>query len=160
MSRHLLNFAAIQNLTARNMLAILAASRKGGSTRIMDKIYELEQRLKEYKQQSKRAEEAALKQLLTYPERSGTLTADEVLRRELLRHHTRLLLLDEIEEWIDELRGIRLYQLYAQDEQGKQSFRGARQYMTEKEADEVNAAFEANQEHLRWKPIDLFEDTE
>ena len=47
----------------------------------MDKIYELEQRLKEYKQQSKRAEEAALKQLLTYPERSGTLTADEVLRR-------------------------------------------------------------------------------
>ena len=126
----------------------------------MDKIYELEQRLKEYKQQSKRAEEAAMKQLRSYPERTSALTADEVLRRELLRHHTRLILLDEIEEWIDELKGIRLYQLYAHDERGNQSFRGALQYMTEKEADEVNATFKANHECLHWKPIDLFDESE
>jgi len=125
---------------------------------MMNKIDELEQRLKEYAQQSRRAEEVALDALRAYPERPQQVMPNDVLRREVLRHHTRTLLIDEIKEWIDELKGIRLYQLYRENDEGNSVPHGARQYMTEREAEEVNAAFEANHERLRWKPIDLFED--
>ncbi|GAK50312.1 hypothetical protein U14_01540 [Candidatus Moduliflexus flocculans] len=123
----------------------------------MNKIDELEQRLKEYAQQSRRAEEVALEALRAYPERPQHLMPNDVLRREVFRHHTRTLLIDEIKEWIDELKGIRLYQLYRENDEGNSVPHGARQYMTEREAEDVNAAFEANRERLRWKPIDLFE---
>ena len=126
----------------------------------MDKIVELEQRLKEYQQHSRNAEQKALEILRTYPKRGESLSPVEVLRRELLRHHTRILLLDEIMGWIEELKGIRLYQLYSEDEEGRSIRHTVRQYMTEKEAVEVNATYEANNEHLRWKPIDLFEEEE
>ncbi len=124
----------------------------------MDKMDELEQRLRDYAQQARRAEEVALESLRAYPERSQQVMPNDVLRRELLRHHTRTLLIDEIKEWIDELKGIRLYQLYRENDDGNSVPHGARQYMTEREAEEVNAAFESNNERLRWKPIDLFDD--
>ena len=126
----------------------------------MDKIAELEQRLKEYQKHTRNAEQKALEILHTYPRRGEPLSPVEVLRRELLRHHTRILLLDEIMGWIDELKGVRLYQLYAEDEDGRSILHTVRQYMTEKEATEVNATYEANNEHLHWKPIDLFEEEE
>ncbi len=125
----------------------------------MDKIEELEQRLKEYEHHAKNAEQKALEILRTYPERHP-LSPNEVLRRELLRHHTRILLLDEIREWIDELKGIRLYQLYSEDADGNLLCHKVRQYMTEKEVSEVNETYAANDESLRWKPIDLFEATD
>ena len=128
---------------------------------LMDKISELEQRLEEYKQHSLNAEKMALKKLRAYPEYDGTLTPNEVLRRELLRHHTRTLLLDEIKQWIEELKGVRLYQLYSisgSEDERKQLYHQIRQYMTEKEAAEVNATYEANNERLRWKPIDPLDD--
>ena len=125
---------------------------------MMNKIDELEQRLREYAQQAHRAEEVALESLRSYPERSQQVMPNDILRRELLRHHTRTMLIDEIKEWIDELKGIRLYQLYRENDEGNSVPHGARQYMTEREAEEVNAAFEANHERLRWKPIDLFEE--
>ena len=115
----------------------------------MDKISELEQRLKEYQQHSGNAKAMALEKLKTYPQRSDPLSPVEVLRRELLRHHTRLVLLDEIAEWIEELKGMRLYQLYSEDEEGNQICHKVRQYMTEKEAAEVNTTYEANKESLR-----------
>ena len=126
----------------------------------MDKIHELEERLKEYEQQARNAEKIALQKLQTLPEYGRNLSPKDVLRRELLRHHTRTLLLDEIKEWIDELKGVRLYQLYAEDVEGRQICHHIRQYMTEREAEEVNATYAANHESLRWKPIDLFEEEE
>ena len=129
----------------------------------MDKIVELEQRLEEYKKHSLNAEKIALQKLKDYPKRDDPLSPIEVLRRELLRHHTRTLLLNEIKQWIEELKGIRLYQLYSISEsenEGSQICHQIRQYMTEKEAAEVNATYEANNERLRWRPIDLFDDDE
>ncbi|MCP4398405.1 MAG: hypothetical protein GY801_14045 [bacterium] len=123
----------------------------------MDKIKELEQRIQEYAQHSSTAEKAALEKLREYPERKVELTEADVLRRELFRHHTRILLLDEIQEWVDELQGMRLYQLYSSDEEGRQLCHKVRQYMTEKEADEVNATYETNHESLRWKSVDPLE---
>ena len=123
----------------------------------MDKLKELEQRIQEYAQHSKEAEQAALEKIREYPERKVELTEADVLRRELLRHHTRILLLDEIQEWVDELKGMRLYQLYSSDKEGRRLCHKVRQYMTEKEAKEVNATYEANSESLRWKPVDPFE---
>ena len=136
---------------------MLHSSASQGKRAFMDKLEELKQRLQEYMQHSREAEKAALKKIHGYPERKVELTEADVLRRELLRHHTRILLLDEIQEWINELQGMRLYQLYSRDTDGRQLCHKVRQYMTEKEASEVNATYEANQESLRWRPIDPFE---
>ena len=126
----------------------------------MDKLEELEQRLEEYRKHSFKAEQIALQKLAIYPPFTRPLTAVDVLRRELLRHHTRTILLDEIKQWITELRGMRLYQLYAVTEIGhhKTQAYSVRQYMTEQEAAEVNATFETNNERLRWKPVDPLEE--
>ena len=126
----------------------------------MDRIAELEERIEEYRRHSQVAEDVALKKLRQYPKNNGSLSPVEVLRRELLRHHTRTLLLNEIKQWIEELRGMRLYQLYslADDEHEGGAIPHVRQHMTEKEAVEVNATYEANNERLRWKPIDAFEE--
>ncbi len=125
----------------------------------MDKIAELEQRLNEYKRQSQIAEDVALKKLQQYPQGKKELSPVEVLRRELLRHHTRTLLLNEIKQWIEELKGMRMYQLYSlpDDVHKGGPISQVRQYMTEKEVEEVNATYEANHERLRWKPVDMLE---
>ena len=83
-------------------------------------------------------------------------SAVDVLRRELFRHHTRTLLLNELQQWIGELKGMRLYQLCTIPDaiNHETKFYGVHQYMTEKEAAEVNATFEANRERLRWEPVD------
>ena len=121
----------------------------------MDKLSELEQRIEEYKQQSLRAEKIALQKLTTYPPYNKPLSAVDVLRRELFRHHTRILLLNELQQWIAELKGMCLYQLCAIPDaiSRETEVYGVRQYMTEKEAAEVNATFKANRERLRWRPI-------
>jgi hypothetical protein len=126
----------------------------------MDKLAELEQRLDEYRKHSFRAEQVALQKLAIYPPFTRPLTGADVLRRELLRHHTRTILLDEIKHWISELRTMRLYQLYIMSEAGDRKMQtyNVRQYMTEQEAAEVNATFEANHERLRWKPVDPLEE--
>ena len=127
----------------------------------MDKLLELEQRLEEYKKHSSRAEQLALQKLAMYPPFNRPLAAVDVLRRELLRHHTRMLLLDEIAEWISELKGMRLYQLHttsANDPHGGFAY-SVRQYMTEQEAEEVNATFVKNNERLRWYPINVSEES-
>jgi len=126
----------------------------------MDRFSELEQRIKEYRQHSLKAEKTALQKLTKYPPFNKPLSAVDVLRRELFRHHTRILLMDELQQWIAELRGMRLYQLYAIPDaiQCEMQVYSVRQYMTEKEAAEVNATFEANNERLRWKPADLSEE--
>lgn len=128
----------------------------------MDKLAELEQRLEEYQKHSSRAEQIALQKLAMYPPFTRPLTAVDVLRRELLRHHTRTVLLDEITHWIAELRGMQLYQLYVVTETGERKMQtyNVYQYMTEQEAAEVNATFEANHERLRWKPVDPSEKQE
>jgi hypothetical protein len=123
----------------------------------MDKLKELEQRVQEYVQHSREAEKAALEKIREYPERKVEMTEADVLRRELLRHHTLILLLDEMQEWIDELKGMRLYQLYSVDKEGHQLCHKVRQYMTEFEAGEVNATYESNGESLRWRAVDPFE---
>ncbi len=127
----------------------------------MDKITELEQRLDEYRKHSAVAEKVALKKLQSLPGAKHEMSSEEILRRELLRHHTRTLLLDEIKVWIEELKGVRLYQLYlvGTGEQGEDTqIYQIRQHMTEKEAAEVNATYESNNERLRWKPVDSSED--
>ena len=121
----------------------------------MDKLQELTERLEEYKQHAMNAEKTALEMLRAYPTYHGPISPMEILRRELLRHHTRTLLLSEIQEWIDELKSLRLYQLYSEDDAGNQICEQVRQYMTEREAVEVNMTYEANHERLRWKPVDL-----
>ena len=128
----------------------------------MDRLDELEQRIDEYRRHSQTAEDVALQKLQQYPQSNGELSPVEVLRRELLRHHTRTLLLDEIKQWIEELKGLRLYQLYALPDLEHQGgpIPHVRQHMTEQEAVEVNATYEANNERLRWKPIDLFHEEE
>lgn len=128
----------------------------------MDKLSELEQRLEEYRRHSFKAEQTALRKLAIYPPFNRPLTAVDILRRELLRHHTRTLLLDEMKQWILELRGMRLYQLYTiSDDNSQVMFAySVRQYMTEQEVVEVNRTFEENQERLRWRPVDPLEDTE
>lgn len=125
----------------------------------MDKLAELEQRIEEFKKHSVKAEKTALQKLAMYPPFNRPLTAVDVLRRELLRHHTRTILLDEIMQWISELRGMRLYQLYMIDTNQKtmQAY-NVRQYMTEQEAEEVNETFQANHERLRWKAITSLEE--
>lgn len=122
----------------------------------MDKITELEQRIDEYRQHSLMAEKIALQKLRNYAKPEGTPAPSEVLRRELLRHHTRTLLLDEVKQWIQELQGIRVYQLYAlpNSKHEKEQVYQIRQQMTEREAAEVNATYEANNERLRWRPIE------
>ncbi|PID57378.1 hypothetical protein CSB45_07585 [candidate division KSB3 bacterium] len=120
----------------------------------MDKLRELEKRIQEYVQHAKEAENAALEKIREYPERKIEMTEADVLRRELLRHHTRILLLDEIQEWIDELQGMCLYQLYSGNGGGRQFSQNVRQYMTEKEAAEVNATYKTNGETLRWARIE------
>jgi hypothetical protein len=127
---------------------------------IMDKLSELEQRLEEYRKHSFKAEQTALQKLAIYPPFSRPLTAVDILRRELLRHHTRTLLLDEMKQWIAELRGMRLYQLYTivDDDSHTMFAYSVRQYMTEQEVTEVNATFEKNQEKLRWRPVDVLEE--
>ena len=122
----------------------------------MDKLSELEQRIEEYKQQSLKAEKIALQKLTTYPPYNKPLSAVDVLRRELFRHHTRTLLLNELQQWIAELKGMRLYQLCAIPDAISRETQvyGVRQYMTEKEAAEVNATFKANRERLRWRSVD------
>ncbi len=126
----------------------------------MDKLSELEQRLEEYRKHSFKAEQMALQKLALYPPFNRPLTAVDILRRELLRHHTRTLLLDEMKQWILELRGMRLYQLYTISNDNSQIMfaYSVRQYMTEREAAEVNATFEENQERLRWRPVDALEE--
>ncbi len=126
----------------------------------MDKITELEQRIDEYRKHSLVAEHVALQKLQSYPRQNQMLSPAEVLRRELLRHHTRTLLLNEIKQWIQELKGVRLYQLYSlgDSEKGEVQAYQVQQHMTEQEAAEVNAAYEANNERLRWKPIDVVEE--
>lgn len=127
----------------------------------MDKLSELEQRLEEYRKHSVKAEQIALQKLSLYPPFNRPLTAVDILRRELLRHHTRTLLLDEMKQWILELKGMRLYQLYTISDDNSQIMfaYSVRQYMTEREAAEVNATFEKNEERLRWRPIDLLEES-
>jgi hypothetical protein len=127
----------------------------------MDKLVELEDRIKEYRQHCMNAEKTAVEKLKGYP-RQTALSPIEVLRRELLRHHTRVLLLDEIAQWIEEIKGIRLYQLYslANADQQEMPIGQVRQHLSQEEADEVNATYEANNERLRWKPIDPFTDDE
>lgn len=126
----------------------------------MDKLSELEQRLEEYKKHSFKAEQTALRKLALYPPFNRPLTAVDILRRELLRHHTRTLLLEEMKQWILELKGMRLYQLYTISDDPSQAMfaYSVRQYMTEPEAAEVNATFEKNRERLRWRPVDLLEE--
>ena len=126
----------------------------------MDKLSELEQRIEEYKQQSLKAEKIALQKLTKYPPYNRPLSAVDVLRRELLRHHTRTLLLNELRQWIAELKGMCLYQLCAIPDAISRETQvyGVCQYMTEEEAAEVNATFEANRERLRWKPVDSSEE--
>ena len=128
----------------------------------MDKLSELEQRLEEYKKHSLKAEQMALQKLAMYPPFNRPLAAVDVLRRELLRHHTRTLLLDEMKQWISELKGMRLYQLYTLSPTNPNEMfaYSVRQYMTEREAMEVNATFEENNERLRWRPVDVFEEAE
>ena len=128
---------------------------------LMDKLVELEDRIKEYRQHCMNAEKTAMEKLKGYP-RQEALSPVEVLRRELLRHHTRVLLLDEINEWIEELKGVRLYQLYslADADHEEMAIGRVRQHLSKQEADEVNATYEANHERLRWKPIDPFADDE
>jgi hypothetical protein len=128
--------------------------------KIMDKLSELEQRIEEYKQQSLKAEKIALQKLTKYPPYNRPLSAVDVLRRELLRHHTRTLLLNELQQWIAELKGMRLYQLCAIPDAVSRETQvySVRQYMTEREAAEVNTTFEANRERLRWKPVDSLEE--
>lgn len=122
----------------------------------MDRLFELEQRIDEYRKHARTAEEAALQKLKEYPPYNEPLTEVYVLRRELLRHHTRVLLLDELKEWIAELQGLRLYQLntLSNNEHPEPHSYDVRQYMTEREAAEVNATFEANSERLRWKLVE------
>lgn len=130
---------------------------------MMDKITELEQRIDEYRKHSVVAEKVALRKLESLPRYQQEMNPQEVLRRELLRHHTRTLLLDEIKLWIEELKGVRLYQLYllGDGEQGGDTqIYQIRQHMTEKEAAEVNATYESNNERLRWKPVDVNEEEE
>ena len=128
----------------------------------MDKLSELEQRLEEYKKHSFKAEQMALQKLALYPPFNRPLTAVDILRRELLRHHTRTLLLDEMNQWILELKGMRLYQLYTVSPENSQIVfaYSVRQYMTEREAAEVNATFEENQERLRWRSVEILEELE
>lgn len=122
----------------------------------MDKIIELEQRIDEYRKHSLTAEQVALQKLQTFPRHNQALSPAEVLRRELLRHHTRTLLLDEVIQWIQELKGVRLYQLYslADSQHGETQVYEVQQHMTEKEAAEVNATYEANHERLRWQAVE------
>lgn len=123
----------------------------------MDRLFELEQRLDEYRKHSVTAKEAALQKLKEYPPFNDKgLSPADILRRELHRHSTRLVLLDEVKEWITELKGLRLYQLHTlpNPENPKSHTYNVRQYMTEQEAAEVNATFEANNERLRWKPVE------
>ncbi len=99
----------------------------------MDKLSELEQRLDEYKNHSFKAEQMALQKLALYPPFNRPMTAVDILRRELLRHHTRTLLLDEMKQWILELKGMRLYQLYTMAAESSQVMfaYSVRQYMTD-----------------------------
>lgn len=126
----------------------------------MDALSELEQRIDEYRKHALNAEKVALRKLSLYPPFNRPLSEVEVLRRELLRHHTRTLLLDELKQWIAELRGMRLYQLYAMPDRAHAApqLYNVCQYMTEQEATEVNATFAANRERLRWKPIESTEE--
>jgi hypothetical protein len=138
------------------MLDETSIQQTSGKTGAMDKLSELEQRIKEYKQQSLKAEKIALQKLTKYPPYNRPLSAVDVLRRELFRHHTRTLLLNELQQWIAELKGMRLYQLCAIPDgiSRETEVYGVRQYMTEKEAEEVNATFKANRERLRWRSAD------
>jgi hypothetical protein len=122
----------------------------------MDRLFELEQRIDEYRKHARTAEDAALQKLKEYPPYNRPLTEVDVMRRELLRHHTRVLLLDELKEWIAELQGLRLYQLntLSNEEHPEPRSYDVRQYMTEQEAAEVNATFEANDERLRWTLVE------
>lgn len=70
----------------------------------MDKLQELERRIDEYQEQTLAAEKAAFNQLKVYPQPTEPLTAQEILRREMFRHHTRVLLLNQVKEWIAELQ--------------------------------------------------------
>ncbi|MBD3306486.1 hypothetical protein GF339_08790 [candidate division KSB3 bacterium] len=70
----------------------------------IENFTELEKRLAEYRQNSENAEKIALQKLQNYPKPEQDLSPVEVLRRELLRHHTRTLLLKEIEQWMAELK--------------------------------------------------------
>lgn len=128
----------------------------------MNKIHELEQRIDEFRKHSLAAEQVALQKLQTYPRHNENLSPAEVLRRELLRHHTRTVLLNEVKQWIQELKGVRLYQLYSLGELGHEETKvyQVRQHMTEQEVAEVNATYEANNERLRWKPVDPSEEEE
>ncbi len=129
---------------------------------MMDKISELEQRIDEYRKHSIVAEKVALRKLQSLPRNEEKMGPNEVLRRELFRHHTRTLLLDELKLWIEELKGVRLYQLYllGEREQEDTQIYQIRQQMTEKEAAEVNSTYESNNERLRWKPVDMTEEEE
>ena len=126
----------------------------------MDQLAELEHHIEEYKQQSLKAEKIALQKLTKYPPYNRPLSAVDVLRRELFRHHTRTLLLNELQQWITDLKGMRLYQLCTIPDAINHEMQvyGVHQYMTEQEAAEVNATFEANRERLRWEPVDFLEE--
>jgi hypothetical protein len=130
----------------------------------MDRLFELEERIDEYRKHAHSAEEAALQKLKEFPPFDKPLSEVEVLRRELLRHHTRVLLLDELTQWITELKGLRLYQLCTLPNAEHAELRryAVHQYMTEQEVTEVNATFEANNERLRWRlveePVELVEE--
>lgn len=122
----------------------------------MNRLVELKQRIDEYKQHSLKAETTARDKLRRYPQATTPLSPAEVLRREVLRHHTRTLLLNEILDWIGELEGMKLHCLHSLPNTDHPEFLvyHVQQYMTEKEAAEVNATFEANGERLRWKPVE------
>lgn len=128
----------------------------------MDTLDELEQRLDEFRKHSAKAEHTALQKLAKYPPFDRPLTAVDVLRRELLRHHTRTVMIDEIKQWIAELRGMRLYQLCVLTDVGQRVSETyhVQQFMTEDEAAEVNATFAANHERLRWQLIETSDEEE
>jgi hypothetical protein len=125
----------------------------------MNTLDELIQRVDEYRTHSAKAEQMALQKLALYPPFDRPLTAIDVLRRELLRHHTRTVMLDEMRQWITELQGMRLYQLCLLPEfgQSEPETYHVQQYMTAEEAVEVNATFEANHERLRWMLVETSE---
>jgi len=70
-----------------------------------EKLTALERRIDDYMQQCLDAEKIALQKLSLYPQSQEPLLPVDVLRRERWRHHTRSLMLKEIQGWIRELRG-------------------------------------------------------
>ena len=69
----------------------------------MDKLSELKKRIDQYLEHTLAAEKTALEKLQTYPKPKEELTPVDILKREMLRHHTRSLILNEVKEWIDDL---------------------------------------------------------